>query len=278
VYFYTAGNAFWNAYRDEGQNAGHSGVYAGDAIPDAQHPVGSAIQHVARAFGLGETTGIGLGDQAGVIPDHDYRVKLNPNNADLQFWKRGDSTNLAVGQGDVLVTPLQLANAYATFTNGGKLYKPRLADEVTDTSAGLPPGQLGQVVTPIDPIVKSQSQLSPEVRTPIEAGLSGVVDPNGRGTAAGAFNGYTGMPVIGKTGTAQRPGKQDTSWFAAVTNPDNPDPAVPQYAIVAMVEQGGFGASTAAPIVRRIIDFLNNPTQRPADVVVNPASGTAASY
>ncbi len=91
-------------------------------------------------YGFGESTGIGLGDQAGVVPDHEYRVKLNPNNPDNQFWRRGDSASLAVGQGDVLVTPLQLANAYAAFANGGTLYQPRLVDEVTQSSGGLPAG------------------------------------------------------------------------------------------------------------------------------------------
>lgn len=279
VYFYTAGNKFWTAYRDEGKAAGHTGDLSGDAVPDAQHPVGNAIQHVARTYGLGEQTGIGLGDNSGVIPDHEFRVKFNAKNPDLQIWRRGDNTNLAVGQGDVLVTPLQLANAYAAFANGGTLYQPRLADEVTQSSAGLPAGQLGTPVTSIQPIVKRSTGLMPEVRGPIEAGLAGVVDPNGRGTAAGAFNGYLGMPVIGKTGTAQRPGKQDTSWFAAVTNPDSTDPAVPQYVVVAMVEQGGFGASTAAPIVRRVIDFLNNPNPAapPAPVIVAPAVGNEQS-
>jgi penicillin-binding protein 2 len=279
VYFYTVGNEFWNAYRDEGTAAGHSGVYAGDAIPDAQHPKGNGIQHVAETYGFGASTGIGLGDSAGVIPNHEYRVKVNPNNADLQSWRRGDNTNLAVGQGDVLVTPLQLADAYAAFANGGTLYQPRLADEVTQSSAGLPAGQLGTAITSIQPMVKRTTGLTPDVRTPIENGLAGVVDPNGHGTAAGAFNGYRGMPVIGKTGTAQRPGKQDTSWFAAVTNPDSTDPAVPQYVVVAMVEQGGFGASTAAPIARRVIDFLNNPNLAtpPPNVVVNPAVGVEQS-
>jgi penicillin-binding protein 2 len=279
VYFYTAGNEFWKAYRDEGKAAGHTGDLSGDAIPDAQHPVGNAIQHVARTYGFGEATGLGLGDQAGIIPDHEYRVKLNPDNPDNQIWRRGDNTNLAVGQGDVLVTPLQLANAYAAFANGGTLYQPRLVDEVTQTSAGLPAGQLGAPITAIQPMKKRTTGLTPEVRGPIEAGLAGVTDPNGNGTAAGAFNGYTGMPVIGKTGTAQRPGKQDTAWFVGVTNPDNPDPAVPQYIVVAMVEQGGFGASTAAPIVRRVIDFLNNPNpaQPPPPVIVNPAVGNEQS-
>jgi penicillin-binding protein 2 len=277
VYFYKAGNEFWKAYRDEGQNAtgNHNDDVAGDKIPDAQHPVGNAIQHTAAAFGLGQTTGIGLGDSAGVIPDHEYRVKLNSKPED-QIWRRGDNTNLAVGQGDVLVSPLQLANAYAAFANGGTLYQPRLADEVTQSSVGLPPGQLGQPITTIQPMVKNKTQLSPDVRGPIEAGLAGVTSHGG--TAAGAFANYQGgMPVIGKTGTAQRPGKQDTSWFAAVTNPDSTDPNAPQYVIVAMVEQGGFGANVAAPIVRRVIDFINNPSQTPAPVVIAPAVGNEQS-
>ena len=90
------------------------------------------------------------------------------------------------------------------------------------------------------------------------------------------FQDYAGVKVIGKTGTAQRTPNQDTSWFAAITNPDN-DPALPQYVVVAMVEQGGFGASVAAPIVRRVIDYLNSPTGALADVVVAPAVGTEAS-
>ena len=148
---------------------------------------------------------------------------------------------------------------------------------MTQSSAGLPPGQLGTPTTTMQPMIKRTTGLTPDVRGPIEAGLAGVVDPNGRGTAAGAFNGYQGMPVIGKTGTSQRKPNQDTSWFVAVTNPDNNDPAVPQYVVVAMVEQGGFGASTAAPIARRVIDYLNNPNQVPADVVVAPAVGNEKS-
>ena len=69
VYFYTVGNAFWNVYREEGKNKGHTGDLSGDAIPDAEHPVGNAIQHTATTYGFGEQTGLGLGDQAGVIPE-----------------------------------------------------------------------------------------------------------------------------------------------------------------------------------------------------------------
>jgi penicillin-binding protein 2 len=272
VYYYKAGNEFWKAYRDEGQNAtGDRGDdIAGDKVPDAQHPVGNAIQHTARTYGLGESTGIGLGEEKGRIPDHEFRVALNPDDDELQIWRRGDSTALAVGQGDVLVTPLQLANAYAAFANGGTLYQPRLADEVTQSSAGLPLGQLGSPITTFGPMPKRTTGLTPETRAPIEAGLAGVVDPNRQGPAGGAFADYQGVPVIGKTGTAQRSGKQDTAWFAAVTNPAN-DPALDQYVVVAMVEQGGFGANVGAPIVRRVIDFLNNQNVAPPPVVVAPA-------
>ena len=76
-----------------------------------------------------------------MIPDHEYRVTLNPNDTDNQIWRRGDNASLAVGQGDVLVTPLQLANAYATFANGGTLYSPRLADGVTPEQRGPPAGR-----------------------------------------------------------------------------------------------------------------------------------------
>ena len=112
--------------------------------------------------------------------------------------------------------------------------------------------------------------LTPEVREPVLAGLDGVVN-SGEGTAYFSFNNYEGVQVAGKTGTAQAGGenKQDTSWFAAITNPAN-DPALPQYVVVAMVEQGGFGADVAAPIVRRVIDYLNgNPD--PTPVRTNPA-------
>jgi len=271
VYYYSVGNEFWNRYRDEGHSKGFTGDVAGDKLPDAEHPVGNAIQHTAAAYGFGAPTGVGLGDQPGVIPNHEYRVKLNPTNADAQFWRRGDSASLAVGQGDVLVTPLQLANAYAAFANGGTLYTPRLVDEVTASSAGLPAKQLGAVLHTIDPQVKRTTGLTPQVRQPIVDGLTGVVNSE-NGTAFGAFSDYQGIKVIGKTGTAERQPHQDTSWFAAITNPDN-DPALPQYVVVAMVEQGGFGASVAAPIVRRVIDFLNNPVQVPAPVKVAPAVG-----
>jgi penicillin-binding protein 2 len=132
------------------------------------------------------------------------------------------------------------------------------------------------VLHTIDPLVKRTTGLTQAVRQPIEDGLSGVVtDP--AGTAYGAFRDYQGVKVIGKTGTAQRKPNEDTSWFVGMTNPDN-DPALPQYVVVTMVEQGGFGANVAAPVVRRVIDYLNNPAVPPAPVVIAPPTGNEVSF
>ena len=207
VYFYTVGNEFWNAYRDEGKAAGKTGDLAGDDIPDAQHPVGNAIQHTAGTYGFGESTGMGLGDQSGVIPDHEYRVKLNQNDAELQFWRRGDSASLAVGQGDVLVTPLQLANAYAAFANGGTLFTAATRRRGDPEQRGLPPGQLGPVVRAVDPPVKRSTGLTPEVASPIEAGLARRGRPQRSWHRGRRRSPTTRAPqVIGKTGTARAHG------------------------------------------------------------------------
>jgi penicillin-binding protein 2 len=268
VYFYNVGNSFWNKYNgDEG----------GDG--SANHPVGYGIQNVAKDYGFDAPTGIELpGDSAGRIPDLAFNRTINKcddgdpprphvQDADSQSctWRRGDSASLAVGQGDVLVTPLQLANGYATFANGGSLNTPELVQNVRASHAGLPLGQLGAVVTATKPMVKGTNPIDPSVHDPIYNGLHGVVN-SGDGTAYAAFRTYEGPTVIGKTGTAQNTGKGDTSWFAGILNADN-DPARPQYVVVAMVEQGGFGADVAAPIVRRVMDYLNgDPNPAPVDV------------
>ena len=138
------------------------------------------------------------------------------------------------------------------------------------SSAGQPDGQLGKLLAVVNVPAPHDTGLTPEVRDPVLAGIDGAVNSQ-EGTAFFSFNTYEGVHVAGKTGTAQAggDGKQDTSWFAGITNPAN-DPALPQYVVVAMVEQGGFGADVAAPIVRRVIDFLNgNPD--PAPVRYAPA-------
>ena len=266
AYFYNVGKEFWSAFQEE------SGGHADD--PNVAHPRGYGIQEVARAFGFGAPSGIELGgDQSGRIPDLAFNQALNKDSEDptSRTWRQGDSASLSVGQGDVLVTPLQLADGYAAFANGGTLHTPQLVTRILASSAGLPEDQVGKTLEERVPPPPRPTGLTPDVRDPILAGIKGTVS-SGDGTAYFSFNTYDGVPVAGKTGTAQAgENKQDHSWFAGLLNPDG-DPAQPQYAVVAMVEHGGFGADAAAPIVRRLMDFLSgNPDPPPVHTAPAPA-------
>jgi len=236
VFFYSLGADFW---------------FRGGA--QAQ-----AIQTTARQLGLGDRTGFALpGEQKGRILDPSVRKKLNESNPKAfpnGRWYAGDNVNLAIGQGETVVTPLQLANAYATFANGGTLYVPRVAARV------LRPG--GEVVRELPPSAVRQVPMPANQRGPILQGLSGAVaDP--RGTAHGAFVGFPldTFPVAGKTGTAQVVGKNDTAVFAAFA------PAqAPQYAVSVFMEESGFGGSAAAPVARRMFEGLSGKPLEPIHV------------
>ncbi|HXY94012.1 MAG TPA: penicillin-binding protein 2 [Acidimicrobiia bacterium] len=264
AFFYNVGKEFWSVYQQEG---------TGDT---AQHPRGYGIQELARAFGFGSPTGIELGgDQSGRIPDLSFNEALNADSNDptSRTWRQGDEASLAVGQGDVLVTPLQLANGYAAFANGGTLHTPQLVTRILASVAGDPAGTVGKVLQQRVPPAPRPTGLTPEVRDPVIEGLKGAVNSQ-EGTAFFSFNTYNGIPLAGKTGTAQVPPKEDHSWFVGIMNPDN-DPAQPQYAVVAMVEHGGFGADVAAPIVRRVMDYLNgNPDPPPVRTSPAPVKKT----
>ena len=273
VYFYNVGNEFWKHYYNPPPD-GENGIKEEGNTPSlglagdlAAHPVGYGIQKTAFQFGFGKATGVGLaGDQTGRIPTRSFNVDLNKDSPDAtsRTWRRGDSASLAVGQGDVLVTPLQLANAYAVFANGGTLYTPRLAAAVLASGVGLPAGKLGDVVHALDPQTLRSGLVSPEIHSQVLPGLIGVTN-DGQGTAYVAFRDYSGPTFVGKTGTAQvANGKvEDTSWFVGFTNAEN-DPAQPQYVILSMVEQAGFGSDVSAPIVARIAEFLTGTPNPPA--------------
>jgi penicillin-binding protein 2 len=241
AYFYTMGFRFFSAY-----NKGNK-------------KVGYGIQHVARMFGFGRPTGVGLqNEQSGRVPDGAWKARFNRKLTDpsTKVWLPGDSAHLAVGQGDLLVTPLQLATAYAAFVNGGTLWAPRLAEHIL-----TPGGATNLRDLPAQKVAKVQ--LPAKVRVDILGGLEDVV--LGIGTAHEAFAGYSGMPIAGKTGTAQVTGKQDTSVFVGIVNPELPPPsesktAPHQYVVVVFVEEGGNGGSVAAPIAKRIILGINGIT------------------
>jgi penicillin-binding protein 2 len=253
VYFYIQGFRLWKFFNAKDEKPGNLAK-------------GYAVQRVARSFGFGKSTGIGLAnEQVGRIPTQKFKEKLNKDDPDpaTRDWLPGDSANFAVGQGDLLVTPLQEAVAYAAFANGGTLYAPRLAQTILNPGGAsdlrdLPPQKTGEV------------KIKPEIREPILAGLIGATSPGGIGTAGPAFSGYGGVEVAGKTGTSEVLGKQDTSVFAAIVNPNpTPDSDERQYVVVVFVEQGGNGGSVAAPITRRIIEALNGNPAPPAVRVIS---------
>lgn len=208
------------------------------------------LQKDLRQFGFGRVTGIDLPTEAdGLIPTPHWKEGFSADNPELfnpgeEVWLPGDNIQMAIGQGYVTVTPLQLATAYAAMVNGGKICTPHLVDRIEDPEGGLVKrvtGHCGRHTLPY-----TQAELDY-----INAALATVTQPGG--TAGLAFSGFplSDIPVAGKTGTAERPPFQDTSWFAAMVPAGDP-----QYVVIAMVEQGGHGSTSAAPIVRQIIEGL----------------------
>lgn len=215
-------------------------------------PNRQAIQSAARDLGLGARSGIALaGEMRGRVPDPASRKKANedyPEAFPNGDWRAGDNVNLAIGQGDTAVTPLQLANAYAAFANGGSVLKPRVAARV------LRPD--GQPIRELAPESTSKVELDAGQRSVILQGLRGSI-ARPEGTGAGAFAGFPQdkFPVAGKTGTAQVNGKQDTALFVAFAPAD-----APQYVVAVVMEEAGFGGAVAAPVARRVLDGLaGNP-------------------
>ena len=219
---------------------------------------GDPIQETARDLGLGAQSGIPLpSEHDGFIPDaasKQARHDANPTAFPDGTWRAGDNVITAVGQGDVLVTPLQLANIYATFANGGTLYSPNVASRIL--AAGPEPAD-ERVVRTIAPRVIRQSAMPPEHRDPVLQGLIGVTTASG-GTARGAFADFPNWTVAAKTGTAQVNGKDDTALFAAFAPAE-----APQYVGIAVLEEAGFGGVAAAPVIRRIFEPLADPTLMP---------------
>jgi penicillin-binding protein 2 len=198
------------------------------------------FQRDLRQFGFGHRTGVDLpGEAAGLVPDARYAAA---NKVAFPFGPvPGLDILLAIGGGYALDTPLQLAQAYGAIANGGKLCRPHLVAKIVDGE--------GTLVRRISGACKSLGYSPAEVGY-IKAAMTRVPES---GTAATAFLGFPlgSIPVAGKTGTAERKPFQSTSWFGAIVPANGA-----KYVIAVMVEQGGFGSETAAPIARRIIERL----------------------
>lgn len=228
------------------------------------------IQDIAAQYGLGQASGIDLlGGSVGRVDSAIERQKLHasaPKAFPNTTWYQGDNIEMAFGQGATAVTPLEMAIAYSTFLNGGTRYAPEVAAGLVSSS--------GELIRQYPPRVTGHVELTPAISDPILQGLLGVVQ-NPKGTAYEVFKQYShfspaNFSVGGKTGTASNvPGQEPNSWFVGF----GPNPN-PQYVIVCVIDQGGYGASAAAPVVAQTFDWL---ATNPVGPVKFPTASSPAS-
>ncbi len=204
---------------------------------------GGQIQDWAFKYGLGRKPQVDVPDAtAGLIPTPAWRNRVYRSHKNPYIdrpWNQGDNVNLAVGQGDVMVTPLQLARAYAALANGGALVRPHVGGSIVNLQ--------GRTVRKIHPAPQRHLHISSETRNVILEGLHRAADEPG-GTSYAVMGSFP-IPVAGKTGTAEREGQQDQSWYSVMAPYPNP-----QIVVTVTVERGGFGAETAAPMARAILE------------------------
>lgn len=222
----------------------------GDDLWSNRSRVGETpIQEMAKQFGFGRRTGIELPNEApGRVPTPASEVQLAKliGNKAYDGWHTGATMNLAIGQGDLDVTPLQLANAYAQFLNGGTRYRPTLLYKVTEAFAPT------KVVYQSVPKVAGHVDIPPAWHAAMLAGFDGVTKTGG--TAAGKFDNIdqTKFDIAGKTGTAETcTNCFDNAYFVGAAPIPNA-----QFVAAAMVEAAGFGADTAAPVVSELFQPL----------------------
>ncbi|MBI2116744.1 MAG: penicillin-binding protein 2 [candidate division NC10 bacterium] len=195
---------------------------------------------VSRAFGLGEPPGLGLGDEArGNLPNPQPRRRGQPG------WSAGNTVVASIGQGLVVTSPMQLLVMVSAIANGGTIYRPWVVKKIAALS--------GETLDEYDPEAIRQVSIKPETLAFVRQAMLGVVS---EGTGARAK--VSGIPIAGKTGTAQvvrkgegkgQPDLKDHGWFVSFAPVDNP-----QIAVVVLVENGGFGGLVAAPVAKAVYE------------------------
>ena len=204
------------------------------------------LQATYRAWGLGAETGIDLpSEEAGRVPDAEWKWNYwDTEPDDVRQWQGGDSTNLSIGQGDILVTPLQMCCVYAGLATRGTMWRPHVLKSVRSSTGS------GTVIEHSPEITRSVSEESSAFDL-VFRGLEGVIYEESAAQAEHFINMVE--RVAGKTGTAERAGREPTGWFVAFVPSDQP-----KYAIASLVEQGGYGSSSAMYVVRDIMGAIYN--------------------
>jgi penicillin-binding protein 2 len=236
TYFYELGRRFYNLPADRG------------------HP----LQAWANRFGLGELTGVDIGpESAGLIATPEWRRKAFPASQGYgeldRTWKPGYSIQMAIGQNQVLVTPLQMARFYAMIANGGKLVTPHVADDVELTSTT---GQPERVLRRFGGETPQPTGVDPTALTYVQRGLEEATH-SPAGTSSGVFGSFP-IDIAGKTGSAEKletlpgyttPQNLTQSWWCGY-GPFNS----PQIVVCAVIENGGHGGTAAAPAALKVFE------------------------
>jgi len=231
--------------------------------------LGPRLQAWASRFGFGQKTGIDLGsERSGLLPTPDWRLKTYTKKTDPKgwqidsLWKPGDSIQLAIGQKDLLVTPLQMARFYSIIANGGKLVTPHLLLDVEQPSANRRPGRVLPTPRPRAP---EPTNVDAQALAVVREGLFEATHSS-LGTSTAIFGGFP-IPISGKTGTAEKyidPGDGylhnfNQSWWCGYGPSDSPD-----LVVCALIENGGHGGDAAAPAALKVFEqfFGKQATQK----------------
>ena len=254
--------------------------------PDRGHP----LQGWASRFGFGGPTGIDVGpEQSGLLPTPEWRqatytAKTDPGHWQIdRLWKPGDSIQLAIGQKDLLVTPLQMVRFYSLIANGGKLVSPHVLYAVDEPGSGR---------HYLNPPAPKSSKVDPAALAVVRDGLYRATHAS-YGTATAVFGNFP-IPIAGKTGTAEKvvqppgysqPLLQDQSWWCGYGPADATE--TPKIAVCAVIENGGHGGTAAAPAALKVFEqfFHTQDDRRPradplrlavADLVYTPTERSRA--
>lgn len=220
-----------------------------------------AMQDFIKEFGYASSTSIDLaGEAEGRIPTPEWKQEYFKDVPEEAQWLPGDMSNMVIGQGYVLVTPIQAVRAYAAVATG-RLLRPHLLKEVRNS--------LGDVVLSCDTVEDAKPDVTEESLNVVRDALHGVATENA--TVAADF-GSLPFSAAAKTGTAEVAGKKDMAWFCCYAPYDNP-----RFALALCVEEGGSGGSTAGPLAAEIMDAAIKADAGELSEKLDPIAATEVS-